>query len=126
MSTVHVEGPLFDGRADAVMDECVVDVRHAVGDQGYSNVMGILESRIRNPTPYYQTQILVEDVADETVVHDRHIIYGPWLEGVGSRNSPKTRFPGYHAHKLAAQALNRGQAKAIAERVVAWHIPRMN
>ena len=47
MSTVDVSGPLFDGRADLVMDECVVDVRHAVGDQGYSNVMGILESRIR-------------------------------------------------------------------------------
>jgi hypothetical protein len=32
-------------------------------------------------------------------------VYGPWLEGVGSRNFPVTRFRGYHAFRVAAQEL---------------------
>lgn len=122
---VTVSGPLWDGRADAAVDDCLDEIRHDVGAQGLSNVHGILDARIRNATPYYETQLISQDFGDETVVHDRGVIYGPWLEGVGSRNSPRTIFPGYFAHKLATQALNKGQAKAIATRVVARHIPRM-
>jgi hypothetical protein len=33
-------------------------------------------------------------------------VYGPWLEGVGSRNAT-TRFKGYRAFRKAANALER-------------------
>jgi hypothetical protein len=34
-------------------------------------------------------------------------VYGPWLEGIGSRNAPVTRFRGYHAFRKASEALQR-------------------
>jgi hypothetical protein len=40
-------------------------------------------------------------------VHDSDIIYGPWLEGVGSRNYPTTRFRGYSTFRKVAQQIER-------------------
>ncbi len=38
---------------------------------------------------------------------ESHLPYGPWLEGIGSRNSPVTRFPGYFSLKRAADMVRR-------------------
>lgn len=122
---VDVSGPLFDGRADKAVDDFLVDARHDVGGQGLAYVHTILDRWIREPTPYYETQLIVEDVAADTVVHDREIIYGPWLEGIGKKNRT-TRFKGYHAFRLATQLLNRGRARALAERALTQHLPEMN
>ena len=40
-------------------------------------------------------------------VHDSGIVYGPWLEGVGSRNYPVTRFRGYSTFRKVAQEIER-------------------
>ncbi len=40
-------------------------------------------------------------------VHDSDIVYGPWLEGVGSRNFPVTRFKGYSTFRKVAQQIDR-------------------
>jgi hypothetical protein len=40
-------------------------------------------------------------------VHDSGIVYGPWLEGVGSRNAPVTRFAGYSMFRKVAQQIER-------------------
>ena len=50
-------------------------------------------------------------------VNDAGIIYGWWLEGIGSRNFPVTRFRGYFSFKRAAATL-RVQAPKIAERLL--------
>ena len=41
------------------------------------------------------------------MVHDSGLVYGPWLEGVGSRNAPVTRFKGYSMFRKVAQQLER-------------------
>ncbi len=40
-------------------------------------------------------------------VHDSDIVYGPWLEGVGSRNFPVTSFKGYSMFRKVAQQIER-------------------
>ncbi len=40
-------------------------------------------------------------------VHDSGIVYGPWLEGLGSRNFPVTKFKGYSMFRKVAQEIER-------------------
>lgn len=120
---VDLSGPIFDRRADEAAAEAVREAQESVAKQGLAEVHKILDRSIRNPTPYYETQLLVERVAEDMVVHDRGIVYGPWLEGVGSRNRT-TRFKGYFAFRRSTHRIRR-EAPRIAERVVRRHIQRM-
>lgn len=99
-------GPLFDARGDAAVQEFIREATDAISAQARSEVMETLNRRIRNPTPYYETQIVRQRLsADEFRVHDRDVVYGPWLEGTGERNRT-TRFKGYAAFRKAARAIN--------------------
>ena len=113
---VTMNGPVFDGRADAALKGFVDDAEAAVAAQAYSDVMTNLNASIKHPTPYYETQITVTKTAGGRVVHDRGIVYGPWLEGVSSRNA-STRFKGYHSFAKARAALE-AKAPRIVEHVL--------
>ncbi len=105
--TIETRGPLFDGRAALAVDEFLSDAIDTVGGQGLANWQLFLDQSIKHPTPYYETQVTVQRMATDLVeVHDRGIIYGPWLEGVGSRNFPATRFKGYASLRRAYQQLH--------------------
>jgi len=117
---VVMHGPLFEhGRADEIVDEFLHDAKKTVGDKALANWAENLDSSIRHPTPYYETQILNEPDGDAYVVNDRGIIYGPWLEGVGSRNRT-TRFKGYFSLRRAFQKLH-----GEIENVIEPHVRRM-
>lgn len=124
MAVVTVSGPVFDGRADVAMRQFEDEALRRVGAQGLADVHGLLNASIRNATPYYETQLLTERVGDAQLVHDRGVIYGPWLEGVGSRNKT-TRFKGYFSFRLAAQAL-RPKVPGLVEPLRIRAIERMN
>lgn len=63
-----------------------------------------LDRSIRNPTPYYETQLTRQRVSPSVIrVHDRGVVYGPWLEGTSSRNRT-SRFKGYSSLRRARQA----------------------
>ena len=121
---IRTHGPLFDGRASRAVHDYLQQAKEDVAQDLYEAVMANLNSSIRHPTPYYETQITTDPDGDDIVVHDRGIVYGPWLEGTGSRNAPVTRFPGYHSFKRAGEEIRRG-ATAIAERVLRRFLPRM-
>lgn len=121
---VHATGPVFDGRADAAADDAIEQMKDDVAQQAYANVMTNLSASIRNPTPYYETQIIVQSASADRIVHDRGIIYGPWLEGDGSHNAPATSFPGYHSFRRAAQQTER-DAPAIITRTLQPYLRRM-
>lgn len=118
--TVTIHGPVFDGRAPAVMRALLAEATWQVGAQGLADVHLILDQKIKHPTPYYETQVTVQRAAADVVVHDRGVIYGPWLEGVSSRNQ-STRFKGYHAFRTAAQELE-GKIPDLVEPVVRRHL----
>ena len=121
---IEVHGPLFDGRADRALDKFADDLRREISSQGMSEVMTNLDRSIKHPTPYYETQINIRTEGDVSIVNDRGIVYGPWLEGTGSRNFPRTRFKGYSSFRRAVQAARR-QVPRIAHGVLRRHIGEM-
>lgn len=125
MATVTLSGPFFDARADEIRHDLVDEIANRVGGQALSDVMKNLDVSIRNPTPYYETQIALKRNGSTATVHDNKVIYGNWLEGTGSRNSPKTRFPGYASFRRATQQVER-EAPDIARAIVDRAVGRLN
>lgn len=122
---IELSGPWFDSRSVVAMNDLVHDLVKTVADQGLSEWHLNLDRSIQFPTPYYETQIVSQRVADDLyVVHDRGIVYGPWLEGVGERNK-STRFKGYFAQRRAVHTLLL-KIQALAAPIVARHVGRMN
>jgi hypothetical protein len=107
MNIVKVEyrGPLFDGRAKAWTDRAVRDWEHHLGSVGADFVRAELERVLRKETPYYRLQVTSTEYPGRTVINDGGVIYGPWLEGTGSRNRT-TRFKGYATFRRMTQKLN--------------------
>lgn len=120
---VHTSGPIFDnGGAEfqRAMAAAAAESEYVVGSQALANWHLYLNQSIKHPTPYYETQITVQNLMTEVIVHDRGIIYGPWLEGVSSRNQT-TRFKGYHSLRKARQATVR-QVVQLADPIYAKHL----
>lgn len=98
-------GPLFTGRTAAQVTQFHDEALREISAQASADVHLVLNAKIKHPTPYYETQIITERAHNGYVVHDRGIVYGPWLEGVSGRNQT-TRFKGYHAFRTAAHGLS--------------------
>lgn len=115
--TVRMSGPVLEGRAPEIVNDYLDDALGEVARQGYADVMANLNTALRRPTPYYETQVTYQRMipSELWLIHDRDIIYGPWLEGTGSRNRT-TRFKGYASFRRAAQTLDR-RAGELAEYV---------
>ena len=124
MATVTINGPFFDDRNPAAMRQLEDDGLNRLGGQGLANVHTLLDGALQNPTPYYETQLMTERQGSDQIVHDRGIIYGPWLEGVGSRNAT-TRFKGYHHFRIATQQLE-VQAEQLLGPLVDQAVGRLN
>lgn len=124
-TTIHASGPVLDGRAPAVMDDYTQAVVDDVAGQGFEDIGFTLHRVLKRPTGYYQSQIRNRALGAHTrVLYDNRVIYGAWLEGVGSRNTPVTRFEGYFTFRRVAQALNR-KAGPIAERTLRRFLGRL-
>lgn len=121
---VRAHGPLFDGRADHELERAARQMETDVGHAAEAEWLRFLNASIKHPTPYYETQITTQREAGHVVVHDRGIIYGFWLEGIGSRNFPVTRFRGYHSRDKAVHSIS-PRVKEIAERTLRPYLARM-
>jgi len=121
--TVKIHGPLLSGSAPIILAEIADQARREVGNAALERVQWFLHAQIKHPTPYYETQIIQQQRGDVDVVHDRGIVYGPWLEGTSSRNST-TRFKGYASFRKATQAVEK-IAPAIVDRVVTKNLARL-
>lgn len=118
---VHVEGPVFEsGVPEAIIHEYCHNLEERLGDMGVSWIKAYLPTvyeYLKNPGSLgwhktnhfipglYESVIHKVDAEDSVLIHDTPCVYGPWLEGVGSRN-PVTRFKGYHTFRLIAQRLD--------------------
>lgn len=123
---VRVLGPLFDGRAEEIVQQMMVQCVETVSRVGLEDIRRAQGEAFKNPTGAYESTIHVESLAGMAdVISDGGSVYGPWLEGVGSRNKT-TRFKGYHIMRNVTQMLNRGQAKQTMQAVVRAAIARLN
>lgn len=124
MRQVEVTGPIVTGTArrhGKLMSEEIVD---AAGQEALHEVERILDASLQNPTGYYESQITIDRVQKDRVVTDGGVVYGPWLEGVSSRNE-KSRFKGYAAFRRATQR-TAGRVDQIARPIAAKHVKAMN
>lgn len=95
-----------------------------VAQLAYNKVQQRLGKVLQHPTGYYQSRIKTERKSGGYSVNDGRIIYGPWLEGVGSRNRT-TRFKGYATFRIVAGQV-RAEAEYVIEEVVRRNIGRLN
>ena len=113
---VNVSGPLHDGRAAEAARAFVHDAEDQIANDGVDMIHEALHGVIRHPTGYYESRVQTDNMGSDPVITDGGVIYGPWLEGVGSRNQT-TRFKGYFTFRRVAQQLQ-DKAGEIAERVL--------
>lgn len=117
-------GPVFDGRARLAARGFTEEARHEIAEQGADMVRSQLDHVLRHQTGRYRRSIEVTSGFGGDVVTDGGIVYGPWLEGTGSRNQT-TRFKGYSTFRKIGQQLERESGR-IAERVLPPYLRRMN
>ena len=124
VGSVTARGPLFDGTAAVQVKHFLDEAVQTVAHQGQQDVRTLGMSQYQHPTGYYSSNVLAERVsAERSRVHDSMVVYGPWLEGVGSRNAT-TRFKGYRTWRITRQKLERA-APRIAIRVLKQYMPKM-
>lgn len=120
--SIHTKatGPLFDGVAKKELKAAVVAVQKEVADYAEFQWRMNLEGSLLNPTGRYQSHINVLRRGPDLVVNDGYpgsgLLYGPWLEGVGTRNKT-TRFKGYFALRRARNSVGQKVAE-IARPVI--------
>lgn len=105
----RVQGPLFDHRAAAAMSDFEDELEEEGAEWALNHIRGSFHANFKQPTGYYESNVRVHTSGAGLEVWDGGQggpVYGPWLEGVGSRNTI-TRFKGYHSFRNAAIALER-------------------
>ena len=111
METATFEsGPIFDGRAQEILNRYIDAAKNAVADEGVNRIHNRLAEVLRRDTGFYEAHIHTERQVNDLVITDTPVVYGPWLEGVGSRDYPRTRFPGYFTFRFVTQCLQHDAA----------------
>lgn len=114
---IRYKGPIFeDAKRRAIMRQLEDNIRKSITEFAFKNVNRILAQKIKNPTPIYQTHIIIDNRRRNPwrVTDQGKVVYNHWLEGTGSRNYPVTRFKGYHAFQRAREITMR-RASKLAE-----------
>ena len=122
--SVSFHGPVFRSGGSAV---------HEAGKKAVSDIVAEGERDVKlqlRPghgldTGHYRRSINGEQPKDlQGIIHDNNVVYGPWLEGVSSRNQ-RSRFKGYRMFRNAAERLQ-GFAKDAIGRRVGEAVRRLN
>lgn len=121
---ISASGPVFDGRAERACERLVGDAVEAVAEAGETAAVQLMQHYFKHPRPWYWLQITTAHPGLYTaVVHDRDIVYGPWLEGISERNRT-SRFKGYHHWRQARSELT-SRIPVLVEPVVTDRVAEM-
>lgn len=108
-------GPIFEGKATPEIRRFLRDCERALADAGVEYVLNVTKARFKTRTPFYETQVKVRPLQTNRLqVSDGGIVYGPWLEGTGSRNAI-SRFKGYRMFRIAKQRLNTDRQQILRD-----------
>lgn len=121
---VTYSGPLFDGSSLRIVAAMMKAADKALGQAGVNLVELQLSNNLRNPSGFYQSQIRTDNKSTGAVISDGGVIYGPWLEGTGSRNRT-TKFKGYSSFRKAGQQLNQA-AEYITQQAISQYVKQLN
>jgi hypothetical protein len=121
---VLVRGGIFNnpGTKFQVLKE---QLDYTLAQAGKDMVLARLGRVLKDRTGRYEAKVQTERVSTGWEVNDgRKELYGPWLEGTGSRNRT-TRFKGYRTFRLVRQELG-GKSKEIAKPIIAKFLRDMS
>lgn len=115
---IRYRGELFHGGAGASLDRAAHDGEVDVAQDAARHIHVRLARVLQRPTGRYQSTVHVVRTADPFVDGDG-TVYGPWLEGVGSRNAT-TRFKGYATFRRVALEVERASGDIMDDRLDRW------
>lgn len=132
---VTVSGPLFEGDPSGIVREEAHGMLVELVEKGEERLAQMLRTRPagvflsvaeagkRASTGHYRSNLtsMVRDL--HGLITDGGVIYGPWLEGVSSRNAT-TRFKGYASFRRTGQWLQK-QVPAVMQRRMARLVRRL-
>jgi len=121
--TVDKRGPLFDGRAEKAVADCCDEIEQKVATIGASMIRTRMNDVFKKQTPFYRFKNVAAKEAPGWKIWDQEVIYGYWLEGIGSRNKT-TRFKGYRTYRFMVGKIE-ARASVIAQGVVVTYMGRM-
>lgn len=122
--SVHKSGPLFDGRAEKAVTDACDDIEKQTATLGAAVIRQTMNVTFRHQTPYYRLKNVAEKHFPGWRIWDQGVIYGAWLEGVGSRNRT-TRFKGYAIYRRSVQRIQ-SMAMNLGKEIIARYTGRMN
>lgn len=114
----EVSGPFFAPGAGTVVNAYIHAAQDAIAHRTEARVHMLQHVYFKRPTGYYERHIINRDMGFQHLIHDSDVIYGYWLEGIGSRNYPATRFKGY--------SIMRKVTRSMQDRAVPIAMPYMN
>ena len=124
MPEIRVSGPFFTLGAGPAQKAITDSIREIVAE-GERSVDAQLYPGHGLRTGHYRRSVhgeLTDSLHGR--IHDSKVVYGPWLEGVSSRNA-SSRFKGYRAFRNAFQQLERTK-DAILHKHIKRAVGRMN
>jgi len=104
---VQYDGALFSVRGRRLFNRYQDEVEQEGAEWALGEVKRNFHTHFVHPTGYYESRVEIHNSSTGPEVWDGgHAgpVYGPWLEGVGSRNAT-TRFKGYWSFRKAATRL---------------------
>lgn len=114
-SDVEFRGPFFNtGEWDGLVRHFMGDMTMNVADQGTRELRTNMFSTFKVPTGAYERTVKASSLSfGAAKIDGEGTVYAWWLEGIGSRNAPVTRFAGYHLFLKETAKLNRGVMKYV-------------
>lgn len=105
--SVDYHGPIFQGDAGQKVVKAISDSIHDLMIEGEKKIDANLYAGHGLKTGHYRRSVHGEMTSTlHGRIHDSKVVYGPWLEGVGSRNQ-RSRFKGYWSFRQAYQHLEK-------------------
>lgn len=113
--TLEYKGPFFNsGEWDGLMRHFMGDATMNVADQGVRELRTNMFATFKVPTGHYEGTVKASPLSfGASKIDGQGTVYAWWLEGIGSRNAPVTRFAGYHLFLKETAKLNRGVIKYL-------------
>lgn len=130
--TIDYTGPIFDAyERDIATERARQDTEDDIQDAVYERVKELGQSQFRyvdksnHHVPGKWLHSIRKGYDGDYPMVTTGIIYGYWLEGIGSRNFPKTRFRGYRMWRETTQQIQ-GEAEKIAQPHIDRAVERLN
>ena len=134
---VATQGPLFTRAAADKMVKAVNSATRELVQKGEQRLAEQLRPRPagvylsveqagpgKASTGNYRRNISTEFKNMSAIIYDGNVVYGPWLEGIGSRNAT-SRFKGYGVYRQTASYLGK-ISRGIYDAHVRHWAKRMN